>query len=73
MQPVDLNSSKFYFGDLAITPTGETGEVVGIWLKECHDGQERWMYRLRGLTRCAASWWQESQLKRPSEVRNVGS
>ncbi len=70
MQEADVFSHKFYFGDLAVTPIGETGEVVGIWLKECQDGQERWLYRLKGLSQCGASWWQESQLKRPGEVRD---
>ncbi len=70
MPEADLYSHKFYFGDLAVPPTGETGEVVGIWLKECQDGQERWMYRLKGLSRCGASWWQEGQLQRPREVEH---
>jgi hypothetical protein len=56
--------SRFYLGDLVLVPTGETREVVGIWLKDCYDRQERWRYRLKGLTRCGASWWQESQLKK---------
>lgn len=70
MQEADVFSHKFYFGDLAVTSIGETGEVVGIWLKACHDGQERWMYRLKGLGRCGASWWQEDQLQRPREVKH---
>jgi hypothetical protein len=59
-----LPDRKFNFGDrVTVTVTNDTGEVIGIWLKECGGSQRRWMYRLDGLHRFTASWWQEDSLK----------
>ncbi|WP_416671579.1 hypothetical protein [Egbenema bharatensis] len=54
--------SKYYFGDLVRVPGGEVGEVVGIWYR-C----DVWLYRLSGLSRMGAAWWNEGQLLRLSD------
>jgi len=64
----NLESHLFDLGDRVVTPLGELGIVVGVWLMSSGS----WVYRLSPGNRHSGgigrAWWQENSLKLPEEV-----
>jgi hypothetical protein len=68
MKPMDLESHLFDLGDRVVTPLGEVGIVVGLWLMPSGS----WGYRLSPGNRHSGgvgrAWWQQDVLTLPEEV-----